>query len=113
MTAYAASRAWLVTGHRAGDEISHAGAKSYNKGKPIRIEEFEPEKVWRGRGEDGFKDRVENESVWRVSIAQIKAGNFNLDLRNPHNPDETQAMWTTSCPNTKSSSPRSPKPARG
>jgi type I restriction enzyme M protein len=88
MTAYAASRAWLVTGHPAGDEISHAGAKSYNKGKPIRIEEFEPEKVWRGRGEDGFKDRVENESAWRVSIAQIKAGNFNLDLRNPHNPDE-------------------------
>src|SRR4029450_9906348 len=61
MTAYAASRAWLVAGHGAGDEISHAGAKSYKKGKPIRIEEFEPEKVWRGRGEDGFKDRVENE----------------------------------------------------
>lgn len=24
---------------------------------------------------------------WRVSIDQIKAGGFNLDLKNPHNPD--------------------------
>jgi hypothetical protein len=30
---------------------------------------------------------VENEQAWRVSIDQIKAGNFNLDLKNPHNPD--------------------------
>jgi type I restriction enzyme M protein len=56
------------------------GAKSYNKGKPIRIEEFAPEEAWRS-------NRVENEQAWRVSIDQIKAGNFNLDLKNPHNPD--------------------------
>jgi type I restriction enzyme M protein len=56
------------------------GAKSYNKGKPIRIEEFEPEKAWWG-------NRVENEQAWRVSIDQIKAGNYNLDLKNPHNRD--------------------------
>ena len=30
---------------------------------------------------------VENEQAWRVSIDEIKAGNFNLDLKNPHNPD--------------------------
>ena len=30
---------------------------------------------------------MENEQAWRVSIDQIKAGNFNLDLKNPHNPD--------------------------
>ena len=56
------------------------GAKSYNKGKPIRIEEFEPERAW-------WDNRVENEQAWRVSIDQIKAGNYNLDLKNPHNPD--------------------------
>ena len=56
------------------------GAKSYNKGKPIRIEEFDAEKAW-------WKNRVENEQAWRVSIETIKAGNFNLDLKNPHNPD--------------------------
>ena len=53
------------------------GAKSYNKGKPIRIEEFDAEKVW-------WKNRVENEQAWRVSIETIKAGNYNLDLKNPH-----------------------------
>ena len=63
------------------------GAKSYNKGKPIRIEEFECERAWWGEEEDGFKSRVENEQAWRVSLDTIKAGNFNLDLKNPHNPD--------------------------
>ena len=56
------------------------GAKSYNKGKPIRIEEFDPEKAW-------WDNRVENEQAWRVTIDQINAGNYNLDLKNPHNPD--------------------------
>jgi type I restriction enzyme M protein len=63
------------------------GAKSYNKGKPIRIEEFEGERAWWGSEKGGFKSRVENEQAWRVSIDQIKGGNFNLDLKNPHNPD--------------------------
>ncbi|MBX7244058.1 MAG: type I restriction-modification system subunit M [Candidatus Sumerlaeaceae bacterium] len=58
-----------------------SGAKSYNKGKPIRIEEFEPEKAW-------WNNRVENDQAWRVSIETIKAGNYNLDLKNPHNPDD-------------------------
>ena len=64
-----------------------AGAKSYNKGKPIRIEEFEAERAWWGREDDGFQARVENEQAWRVSIDQIKAGGYNLDLKNPHSPD--------------------------
>lgn len=64
------------------------GAKSYNKGKPIRIEEFEAEKAWWGSERDGFAARVENEQAWRVSVDQIKAGNYNLDLKNPHNADE-------------------------
>lgn len=63
------------------------GAKSYNKGKPIRIEEFEHEKAWWGTEADGFAARVETERAWRVPIEQIKAGNYNLDLKNPHNPD--------------------------
>ena len=63
------------------------GAKSYNKGKPIRIEEFEGERAWWGNEADGFKARVESEQAWRVSIDTIKAGSFNLDLKNPHNPD--------------------------
>jgi type I restriction enzyme M protein len=58
------------------------GAKSYNKGKPIRIEEFESEKAWWGKEADNFIARRETEQAWRVSIAQIKSGNFNLDLKN-------------------------------
>lgn len=57
------------------------GAKSYNKTKPIRIEEFEPERAW-------WDNRVENEQAWCVPIEQIKAGNFNLDLKNPNSSDE-------------------------
>jgi type I restriction enzyme M protein len=67
------------------------GAKSYNKGKPIRIEEFVSEKEWWGKPDKrgAYSQRVENERAWRVSIDQIKAGNYNLDLKNPHNPDES------------------------
>ena len=64
------------------------GAKSYNKGKPIRIEEFEPERAWWGDESDGFAARKGNERAWRVPIDQIKADNFNLDLKNPHQTDD-------------------------
>jgi type I restriction enzyme M protein len=64
------------------------GAKSYNKGKPIRIEEFEAERSWWGSEGDGFAARVENEQAWRVSIDTIKAGGYNLDLKNPHRSDD-------------------------
>jgi type I restriction enzyme M protein len=64
-----------------------AGAKSYNKGKPIRIEEFEQEKEWWGLEENGFANREPSDQSWRVSLEEIQSGNYNLDLRNPHNPD--------------------------
>jgi type I restriction enzyme M protein len=63
------------------------GVKSYNKTKPIRIEEFDAEKAWWGTEADGFAARVENERAWRVPLDAIKAGNYNLDLKNPHNSD--------------------------
>ncbi|MFZ4779250.1 MAG: N-6 DNA methylase, partial [Terrimicrobiaceae bacterium] len=65
------------------------GAKSYNKGKPIRIEEFEGEREWWGKPDKHgiYSKREETDRAWRVSIDQIKAGNFNLDLKNPHNSD--------------------------
>lgn len=56
------------------------GAKSYNKGKPIDIKEFELEKAW-------WNDR-ENEAysqyAWKVPADEIKARNYNLDIKNPH-----------------------------
>ncbi|PMS29890.1 type I restriction enzyme M protein [Trinickia symbiotica] len=65
-----------------------AGYKSYSKTKPIRIEEFAPEKAWWGSEADGFASRVENEFAWKVDIATLKANGYNLDLKNPHKGDE-------------------------
>jgi type I restriction enzyme M protein len=55
------------------------GYKSYSKTKPMRIEEFAPEKAW-------WTNREENEYAWRVPIADIQARNYNLDIKNPHDP---------------------------
>ena len=43
----------------------------------MRIEEFEPEKKW-------WKKRKENEFAWKVTAKDIKANNYNLDVKNPH-----------------------------
>ncbi|HRA82271.1 MAG TPA: class I SAM-dependent DNA methyltransferase [Thauera sp.] len=56
------------------------GVKSYNKTKPMRIEEFEAERAW-------WHNRVESEYAWKVSADEIKARNYNLDIKNPHSPD--------------------------
>lgn len=53
------------------------GYKSYSKTKPLRIEEFEPEKAW-------WTDREENERAWRVSIGDVVASGYNLDIKNPN-----------------------------
>ncbi len=77
-----------------------AGYKSYSKTKPIRIEEFAPEKAWWGSEADGFASRVENEFAWKVSIETLKANGYNLDQKNPHrgeeishDPDELLAQY--------------------
>ena len=66
------------------------GAKSYNKGKPIRIEEFEAEKKWWGKPDKQglYSKREQTDRAWRVSIDTIKAGGFNLDIKNPHSSEE-------------------------
>jgi type I restriction enzyme M protein len=64
-----------------------AGVKSYNKTKPIRIEEFDAEKAWWSSEADGFAARVENERAWKVGIEVIKAAGYNLDQKNPHAAD--------------------------
>ena len=33
---------------------------------------------------DGFAARVENEQAWKVSVGEIKARNYNLDIKNPN-----------------------------
>ncbi|TDF62065.1 class I SAM-dependent DNA methyltransferase [Cupriavidus sp. L7L] len=77
-----------------------SGYKSYSKTKPIRIEEFAPEKSWWGSEADGFASRVENEFAWKVSIETLRTNGFNLDQKNPHrgeeishDPDELLAQY--------------------
>ena len=78
------------------------GVKNYSKTKPMKYEEFAAEQAWWGDEADGFTARVENEQAWKVSIDDIIARNFNLDIKNPHvgeqishDPDELLARYAT------------------
>ena len=71
------------------------GYKSYSKTKPMRIEEFAPEKAW-------WQNRQESEQAWKVSVEQIKANGYNLDIKNPNtveddhgDPEELLAEYKT------------------
>lgn len=57
------------------------GAKSYSRTKPLRIEEFAPEKTW-------WTKRTETDQAWRASIEDIRARAYNLDLKNPRAPED-------------------------
>ena len=92
------------------------GAKSYNKTKPICIEEFDIEKKWwfgeqpkkKGKAkregeapaEPSFAHRVETSQAWKVPVEQVQANGYNLDIKNPHDtsvahtdPDELLADY--------------------
>lgn len=58
-----------------------SGYKSYSKMKPIRLEEFQPERDW-------WHARQETPQAWRVSVDEIRAANFNLDFKNSHQNSE-------------------------
>ena len=60
------------------------GVKSYNKTKPMKLEEFDAEKQWWGNEEDAFDKRKESNYSWKASLGEIKARNYNLDFKNPH-----------------------------
>lgn len=60
------------------------GVKSYNKTKPMRFEEFQSEIDWWGDEVDGFATREQTEQAWKVSVEDIVARNYNLDIKNPH-----------------------------
>jgi type I restriction enzyme M protein len=60
------------------------GVTSYNKTRPMQAEEFAVECAWWGSEVDGFAARMETTQAWKVSIADIVARNYNLDIKNPH-----------------------------
>ena len=60
------------------------GVKSYNKTKPMKIDEFDAAKEWWGIENNAFESRNDGKHSWKVDIQDVKARNLNLDFKNPH-----------------------------
>ena len=60
------------------------GYKSYSRGKPLTIEEFDLEKKWWGSA--SRKGRKGSQYAWKVAAKEIAENNYNLDAagKNPH-----------------------------
>ncbi|MFS8172943.1 N-6 DNA methylase [Vreelandella titanicae] len=76
------------------------GYKNYSKTRPMKFAEFQTEIDWWGDEADGFASREETHQAWKVSIDEIKARNYNLDIKNPwqgetitHDPEELLAQY--------------------
>ena len=64
------------------------GYKTYNKTKPIQIEEFDLErKWWENREDEKFK-----QYAWQVTADEIKQRNYNFDLKNPNKNNEIATL---------------------
>ncbi|MCY4673917.1 MAG: class I SAM-dependent DNA methyltransferase [Bacteroidetes bacterium] len=68
------------------EHVVPEGQKAYSKTKPIRLEHLGDCAYWWGGTE--HKGREESERAWRVGIKEIKACNYNLDIKNPHTVEE-------------------------
>jgi type I restriction enzyme M protein len=65
------------------------GVKAFNKTKPMRLEDFSECAAWWGEGitqqeKLGRNNRKVTEQAWHVSLEEIIARNYNLDIKNPH-----------------------------
>ena len=56
------------------------GYKAYSKTKPIQLSEFDELKKW-------WNNRKSNDQAWQVDIKQIIENNYNLDIKNPIQPE--------------------------
>jgi len=64
------------------------GYKTYNKGKPIQIKEFDLEKQW-------WNDRTNKKferHCWKVSLEEIQKRKYNLDINNPNGKSEEENL---------------------
>jgi type I restriction enzyme M protein len=58
------------------------GQKAYSMTKPIRLEHFQDCIDWWGGPKR--KGREEGPQAWRVTANEVKARDYNLDIKNPH-----------------------------
>lgn len=57
------------------------GQKSYNKTRPLQMQELDPIKTW-------WDNREENDVAWKVDINIIKDRGYDLDIKNPNKQEE-------------------------
>ena len=57
--------------------------KAYSKTKPIKKQEFAALKKW-------WTNRQPSEQAWQVSLQDLEQNGYNLDIKNPHTPQEEQ-----------------------
>ncbi len=62
------------------------GRKGYAKTRPLRFEEFSDCQAWWGGAPRA--GRKKTDSAWHVSIADIEASDYNLDIRSPNRPGD-------------------------
>lgn len=55
--------------------------KAYSKTKPIQKSEFDSLKKW-------WPKRKTSEQAWKVNFKALEENGFNLDIKNPHTPEE-------------------------
>ena len=58
------------------------GQKAYSMTKPIRVEHLQGCVDWWGGAKR--KGREETEVAWKVTVEEVKARGYNLDIKNPH-----------------------------
>lgn len=69
------------------------GVKAFNKTKPMKLEQFDDCAEWWGEGETHQEKQHRNnrqagQQAWQVSIDEIIARNYNLDIKNPHQEEQ-------------------------
>ena len=62
------------------------GQKAYSTRRPIRLEYLQGCIDWWGG--ESRKGRKETDRAWKVTVEQVKARGYNLDIKNPHAQDE-------------------------
>ncbi|HRI05272.1 MAG TPA: N-6 DNA methylase [Pyrinomonadaceae bacterium] len=65
-----------------------SGQKSYNKTKPIRVEEFHPIREW-------WNNRAESEVCWKVNIDTIQERGYDMLVKNPNAQDRPEQLTST------------------
>ena len=82
---------FLEKGESTGDiwfyeHLVPEGQKAYSKTKPIRLEHLQGcIDWWSGADREG---RKETERAWKVTAEEVKAGRYNLDIKNPHTQED-------------------------